>query len=165
MTKFRSTSSAIVKAQVLYNGISIKSSSSSATASATGSVKSDTNLDSISIATNLAQRLAYKALSTDVNSSETVLYITEGTSTVTNQIINWITNSSTLQASDGENTYNIKLVGFSLTHTENYAGYQIYVEYLPSPPSTQTNSQCLVYFNMNFCFQKYYNNTSGAITE
>ena len=134
MTKFLSLSSSTVKAELVRDGKLIKTGSSSATASATGDDKKDTDLNSLYLATNLAQQLSYDIVSPDMNSTETdkILYTTvDSTTSTTEQTVikKWITNSSTLQASDGVNTYKVKLAGFSLTRTENYAGYYIYNDY------------------------------------
>ena len=154
MPKFKSTSSSNVKAEFLRHGIPIRSGSSSATATATGNVKEDTDLQSLSLATNLAQKLSYNIVSTNINSTESdkILYTTvDSTTTTTKRTIveKWITLSRILQARDGDDTYDVKLTGFSLTHTENYAGNNIYVDYYK--PAAQSNDACVVYFN-------YYNN-------
>ena len=149
MPKFRSASSSTVKAELLREGIPIRSGSSSATATATGDIKSEVDLHSLYLATNLAQKLSYDIVTQQTIRDETdkILYTTVDSTTTTERTVikKWITNSSTLQASDGENTYKVKLTGFSLTRTENYAGYYIYNDYYL--PSTQINTACLVYFN------------------
>ena len=82
------------------------------------------------------------------STNESVTYETTNT-TVTSPITanpNWITTSISLRYNNGVNIYDVKLAGFSLTHTENYAGFNSF--YLSGP---QEDSDCIVYFN-------YYNN-------
>jgi hypothetical protein len=162
MTKYKSFSSSFAKAELLSNGTVTSSATSSSTATATSDSKSDAALRSVSTSIDIAQSLAYYEVtkkvslkntfaSSDTSSStsgETVSYSNSST-TITNPVqsnINWVNTSSTLQYNNGTTSYPVKLTGFSVTHVENYAGYNVMYT-----TGAQPNDDCLVYFN-------YYNN-------